>query len=45
MGNCLSKCFNLQINEEPYLNIEYVEIREHKKMGTTREVIIEQVEI
>jgi len=45
MGNCLSKCFNLQTDEKPYFNIEYVEIREHKKIGSTREVIIEQVEI
>ena len=45
MGNCLSKCFNIEEDEKPYFNIEYVEIREHKKIGSTREVIIEQVKI
>ena len=45
MGNCLSKCFKVQSSEKPLLNIEYVEIREHKKLGSTRELIIEEVSI
>ena len=45
MGNCLSKCFQLESNERPLLNLEYVEIREHMKLGSTREVIIEEVSI
>lgn len=43
MGNCLSKCFEIESNEKPLLNLEYVEIREHKKIGSTREVIIEKI--
>lgn len=45
MGNCLSKCFQLESNEKPLIDLEYVEIREHKKLGSTREVIIEEVSI
>tara|TARA_Y100001970_G_scaffold135352_1_gene166637 strand:- start:7868 stop:8005 length:138 start_codon:yes stop_codon:yes gene_type:complete len=45
MGNCLSKCFQLESNEKPILELEYVPIREHKKLGSTREVIIEEVSI
>ena len=45
MGNCLSKCLKVKSLEKPLLNLEYVEIREHKKLGSTREVIIEEVAI
>ena len=45
MGNCLSKCFKMNVIQKPLLNLEYVEIREHKKLGSTREVIIEEVSI